>query len=116
MSVSSEKQYIKMTETPIPKLILSLGLPTTISMLVTNIYNMADTYFVGKLWTSASGAVGIMFGLMAIIQAFGFMLGHGAGRVLNIFGDMLFMQGFNMGIYGVGLSWNNDCIGIYRLH
>lgn len=45
MSVSSEKQYIKMTETPISKLILSLGLPTTISMLVTNIYNMADTYF-----------------------------------------------------------------------
>ena len=74
-----DKQYIKMTQTPIPKLILSLGLPTVISMLVTNIYNMADTYFVGTLGTSASGATGIVFGLMAILQAFGFMFGHGAG-------------------------------------
>lgn len=77
------KQYIKMTETPIPKLILMLGIPTTISMLVTNIYNMADTYFVGQIGTSASGAIGIVFGLMAIIQAFGFMFGHGAGSIIS---------------------------------
>ncbi len=76
-------QYRKMTETPVPKLIIMLGIPTTISMLVTNIYNMADTYFVGKLGTSASGAVGIVFGLMAIIQAFGFMFGHGAGSIIS---------------------------------
>lgn len=65
------------------KLIIMLGIPTTVSMLVTNIYNMADTYFVGKLGTSASGAVGIVFGLMAIIQAFGFMFGHGAGSIIS---------------------------------
>ena len=76
-------QYIKMTETPVSKLIIMLGIPTTISMLVTNIYNMADTYFVGQLGTSASGAVGIVFGLMAIIQAFGFMFGHGAGSIIS---------------------------------
>lgn len=74
-----DEQYIKMTQTPVSKLILTLGLPTVISMLVTNIYNMADTYFVGSLGTSASGATGIVFGLMAILQAFGFMFGHGAG-------------------------------------
>lgn len=76
-------QYKKMTQTPIPKLIITLGIPTTISMLVTNIYNMADTYFVGKIGTSASGAVGVLFGLMAIIQAFGFMFGHGAGSIIS---------------------------------
>lgn len=76
-------QYKKMTETPIPKLVLMLGIPTTISMLVTNIYNMADTYFVGKIGNSASGAVGIVFGLMAVIQAFGFMFGHGAGSIIS---------------------------------
>lgn len=76
-------QYIKMTETPVSKLILMLGIPTTISMLVTSIYNMADTFFVGQLGTSASGAVGIVFGLMAIIQAFGFMFGHGAGSIVS---------------------------------
>ena len=77
-----EKQYEKMTTWPIPKLVITLGIPTTISMLVTNIYNMADTYFVSELGNSASGAVGVVFGLMAIIQAFGFMFGHGAGSVI----------------------------------
>ena len=32
------------------------------------------------------------------------MIGLAAGGILNIFGDMLFMQVFNMGIYGAGLS------------
>ena len=79
----AQAQYRKMTETPIPKLVLTLGIPTTISMLVTNIYNMADTFFVGTLGTSASGATGVVFGLMGIIQAFGFMLGHGAGSNIS---------------------------------
>lgn len=80
---ATDNMYQKMTETPIPRLIITLGIPTTLSMLITNIYNMADTYFVGKLGTSASGAVGIVFGLMAIIQAFGFMCGHGAGSIIS---------------------------------
>lgn len=80
---NNNKQYEYMTQTPIPKLILQLGIPTTISMLVTNIYNMADTYFVGTLGTSASGAVGVVFGLMSIIQALGFTLGHGAGSIIS---------------------------------
>ncbi len=75
----SESHYKKMTETPVWKLILVLGLPTTISMLVTNIYNMADTYFVSQIDNSAGGATSIVFSIMAILQAFGFMYGHGAG-------------------------------------
>lgn len=80
---NSSEQYKFMTETPVSKLIIKLGIPTTISMLVTNIYNMADTYFVGTLGTSASGATGVVFGLMAIIQALGFTLGHGAGSIIS---------------------------------
>lgn len=76
-------QYRKMTETPVPKLVIQLGIPTIISMLITNIYNMADTYFVSTLGTSASGAVGVVFSLMAILQAFGFMFGHGAGSIIS---------------------------------
>lgn len=79
---SQVNQYEKMTKWPIPKLVITLGIPTTITMLVTNIYNMADTYFVSELGNSASGAVGVVFGLMAIIQAFGFMFGHGAGSII----------------------------------
>lgn len=78
-----QKQYEYLTKTPVSKLVIQLGIPTTVSMLVTNIYNMADTYFVGKIGTSASGAVGIVFGLMAIIQAVGFMFGHGGGSVIS---------------------------------
>lgn len=74
--------YNKMTKAPVWKLVVSLGIPTTISMLVTNIYNMADTFFVGNLGNSASGAVGIVFGLMAVLQAVGFMFGHGAGSII----------------------------------
>ena len=68
-----------MTETPVAKLIVTLGVPTTISMLITSIYNMADTYFVGGLGESAQGATGILFTLQAIIQAIAFMMGHGSG-------------------------------------
>ena len=83
MEHTEEAQYQKMTATPVSKLILRLGLPTTISMLVTNLYNMADTWFVSSLGLSATGAVGVVFGLMAIIQAFGFTFGHGAGSNIS---------------------------------
>lgn len=76
-------QFARMVETPIPKLILSLAGPTVLSMLITSIYNLADTFFVGQLSTSASGAVGVVSSLMAIIQALGFMLGHGSGSTIS---------------------------------
>ncbi len=82
-NTSPKAQYEFMTQTPVRRLILRLSVPTIISMLVTNIYNMADTAFVGRLGTSASGAVGIVFGYMAIIQAFGFMFGQGAGNLIS---------------------------------
>jgi len=85
MSTAAEKQFIKMTETPVSRLILSLGIPTTVSMLITNIYNMADSYFVSKISLSAGGATSVVFGLMAILQAFGFMYGHGAGSHVSRF-------------------------------
>ena len=79
---SSDAQFKKMTETPVQKLILMLSVPTIISMLVTNIYNVVDTAFVGTLGNSASGAVGIVFGFMSIIQAIGFLFGQGSGSIL----------------------------------
>ena len=81
--MTQQEQYERMTRTPVHHLICSLAVPTIISMLVTNIYNMADTYFVSGLGTSASAATGVVFGLMAILQAFGFMFGHGAGSHIS---------------------------------
>ena len=68
-----------MTEDSVWKLVIILGIPTTISMLITNIYNMADTYFVSTLGEAQGGAPGVVFSIMALLQAFGFMFGHGAG-------------------------------------
>ena len=76
-------QRQKMLETPVDKLIPTLAAPTIVSMLVTSIYNMADTYFVSQLNTSASGAVGVVFSLMAIIQAVGFTVGMGTGSIAS---------------------------------
>lgn len=83
IETSAENQYKKMTETPVAKLIISLGIPTTVSMLITNIYNMADSYFVSQVSLSAGGATSIVFGIMSILQAFGFMFGHGAGSHIS---------------------------------
>ena len=80
---AAEKQFQKMTETPVEKLIATLALPTVISMMITMIYNAADTFFVSKISVAASGATGIVFSLMAILQAFGFMYGHGAGSIIS---------------------------------
>ena len=72
-----------MTQTPVPRLILQLGIPTTISMLITSIYNMADTYFVGTAGESAQAATGVLFTVQAVIQGLAFMLGHGGGTYIS---------------------------------
>lgn len=79
---STSNRYATMTETPVPQLITRLSVPTIISMLVTGIYNTADTFFVGRISTQATAAVGLVFAVMAIIQALGFFCGHGSGNYL----------------------------------
>ncbi len=81
-SPEKSSQYVRMTQESIPKLIATLSVPTILSMLVTNIYNLVDTAFVGRLGTSQSAAVGVIFGYMSIIQAVGFMFGQGAGSIM----------------------------------
>ena len=79
-----QAQYEKMTKTPVPRLVAVLAVPTIASMLVSALYNMADTFFVSQLGTSTAGAVGIVFSLMAIIQAIGFTLGMGSGTIVSL--------------------------------
>ena len=79
-NVDSRRDFL--TKTPIPELIIKLSIPTIISMLVTALYNMADTYFVGKISTQATASVGLVFSVMAIIQAMGFFCGHGSGNFI----------------------------------
>ena len=78
-----EKRYDYMTKTPVHKLITTLAIPTIISMMVTNLYNMADTFFVGRISTQATAAVGVVLSLMNVIQATGFFFGHGSGNYVS---------------------------------
>jgi len=76
-------KFRKMTETPVEKLVCSMAIPTIISMLITSLYNMADTFFMGKINASATGAVGVVFSLMALVQATGFFFGQGSGNYIS---------------------------------
>ena len=72
-----------MTTEPVNKLVCRLAVPTIISMLVTSLYNMADTFFVGQVGTEATAGVGLIFPVMTIIQAFGFYFGQGSGNFIS---------------------------------
>lgn len=76
-------QHRKMSETPVYKLVTALAIPSTITMLITSVYNIADTFFVSQLGANATGAVGVIFSLMSIIQAVGFMLGMGCNSLVS---------------------------------
>ena len=78
-----QEKFIEMTTAPVERLIGRLAVPAIISMLITTIYNMADTFFIGMISTAASGAVGVSFSVMAIIQALGFFFGQGAGASIS---------------------------------
>ncbi len=81
--MTREEKFKQMTEGNVSKLVSKMAIPTIISMLITTFYNMADTYFVGHLNTNATAAVGIVFPLMAVIQACGFFFGHGSGNYIS---------------------------------
>ena len=95
MNAEFNEKHYKMTTQPVEKLVCKLAIPTIISMLVTTFYNMADTFFVGKIGsgmepaiqalmqTQATAAVGVVFSLMSVIQAFGFFFGHGSGTFIS---------------------------------
>ena len=80
----SQQEKVKYMQTErIPVLVGKMSAPTIVSMLITAFYNMADTYFVGKINTQATAAVGLVFSVMAVIQALGFYHGHGSGNYIS---------------------------------
>ena len=80
---ASEAKYIRMTTHPVEKLIGTFAVPSIVCMLMTSIYNMADTWFVSRLDTQSIAAVGIVFSYMGLIQAFSFFFGHGSGNFIS---------------------------------
>lgn len=83
LSETAARKYRQMTESPIPRLVLSLAWPSIVSNLVTTTYNLADTFFIGRISTSAEGAIGVAFVVMTLIQAVGFYFGQGTGNAMS---------------------------------
>lgn len=77
------RQFVRMTGTSVPRLVVTLGIPTVLNMMVSSLYNLADTYFVSGLGENATGAVNVVLSLMSMIQAIGFTFGMGAGSVVS---------------------------------
>ena len=75
--------YEFLTQAPVSRVILTMAVPTIVSMLVTCLYVIVDTYFVGQLNTQSTAAVGIVFPLMSLIQAIGSFFGHGSGVYMS---------------------------------
>lgn len=82
-----------MTESPVFGLVLRLSVPTTFSMLITSIYNLADTYFVSSLGNSAISAVGVVYSIQSIIQAVGYGFGMGSQSLISRKLEFLFLKG-----------------------
>lgn len=80
--MKTRDNYTFLTEGPIWKVVLTMAVPTTISMLVTSLYNLVDTYYVGRIDTQATAAVGVVLPVMTVIQAFGFFFGQGSGTFM----------------------------------
>ena len=80
---AAQEKYLQMTQQPVEKLVCRLAVPSILSMMVSAFYNMADTFFIGKISTQATGAVGVVFRYMALIQAIGFFFGHGSGNYIS---------------------------------
>lgn len=78
-----DDKYCEMTETPVRRLVLRMAVPTTVSMMVTSLYNVVDAAFVGHLSTEATAGIGISFAYMVVIQALGFFFGHGSGNYIS---------------------------------
>ncbi len=83
MNAELDRKFEQMTAQPVRRLVMRLSIPTVISMLVTALYNIADTYFVGRVGTEATAGVGLVFPIMTIIQAFGFFFGQGSGNFIS---------------------------------
>lgn len=75
--------YAFLTEGPVHRVIGTMAVPTIISMLVISLYNMADTFFVGRIDTQSTAAIGIVFSVMFLVQAISFFFGNGSGNYIS---------------------------------
>ncbi len=103
--------YTFLTTAPVPRVVARMSVSTIATMLVTSIYNLADTFFVGYISTQATAAVGIVFSVMFVLQAIGFFYGHGSGNFISReLGARRKRQAERMAVTGVVLSFGTGVV------
>lgn len=80
--IAKEERRDLLLHAPIFKIIPRMAIPTIISMMITSMYSLADTYFVSSLGTAATAAVGVNFSLDNIIMTAGSFLAVGANSYI----------------------------------
>ena len=83
LSCAQDKKFLMMTKEPVEKLVCRLAVPSIITMMISAIYNMADTFYVARIDIQSPAAVGIVFSYMAFIQAIAFFFGHGSANYIS---------------------------------
>ena len=83
MSMTPEEKYVRMTTRPVGHLVTKLAVPSIVSMLVSGIYNLADTFFIGQINTQSVAALGIVFSYMVLIQSVAIFFGQGSGNYIS---------------------------------
>ncbi len=107
----TEEKFIRLTTRPVFGLLCRLSAPAIAGMLITAIYNAADSYFVSKINDSAVGSIGVIFSFMAVIQAFGFMCGHGAGNFMSReLGKKNYEDSGRIAVTGAGIAFLIGCV------
>lgn len=79
----TQGQYERMTTAPVSSLIMSLAVPSMVTTLISSVYNLADTFFVGQIGTSATAAVGVVFSVPMVLNALGFWVGTGGSNLVS---------------------------------
>ncbi|MCR5734812.1 MAG: MATE family efflux transporter [Lachnospiraceae bacterium] len=79
-----EEKIRRLTSEPLYPLLVKMAVPSMVGMIVSTVYSMTDTYFVGKLDNvDLTASVGIVFSFISVIQAIGFWFGYGSGNYIS---------------------------------
>ncbi len=84
--VAEESERCLFEKMPVPKAVMTLAIPTIISQIVTMIYNLADTFFIGQIGNPAMvAAVSLVSPYFNLLTALGNLFGLGASSLISRF-------------------------------
>ena len=81
--MTASRKFTRMTTYPVGRLVSEQAIPSIVSMLISGIYNLADTFFIGQINTQSVAAMGIVYAYMVLIQSMAIFFGQGSGNYIS---------------------------------